>query len=199
MAQEKPHFRIVDRRIPIDDGDATPAPREPQYPSYVEELKARAELAEQKLKEKISRLDEEYNSFRSRLAREMERRFDQEKLSFLREFLEVLDNLQRAMTVDSGASESTRLQGLQEGVQLNYELFLSKLKSVGMKPIEVLNRPFDPREAEAVSVIPVSDPGLDQYVLEVVQPGFRYGEQLLRPARVRVGTYQSAPTTAEDT
>jgi len=37
----------------------------------------------------------------------------------------------------------------------------------------------------------VDDSDLDQQIVEVVQRGFRWGEQVLRPARVRIGQYQA--------
>lgn len=201
--KNEPRFHVTDRRFwvqdesVIDQTSATP----PRYPSFVEELKARTELAEQKLKEKVRRLEEENEAFRSRLAREMEKKLERDRLQVFKEFLEVVDNLERALEAAESPSpepsgdathlDQARLAGLQEGVRLNLDLFLSKLRSLGIEPIDVLHQPFDPHEAEAVGVQSVHDAALDQRVVAVVQRGFRYGDQLLRPARVRVGRLDS--------
>ena len=64
--------------------------------------------------------------------------------------------------------------------------------------MDLLHKPFDPHEAEAVGVVAVDDPDLDQHIIEVVQRGFRWGEQVLRPARVRTGQYQAEKKSLSD-
>ncbi len=179
-----------DRRFWVQDESAEDNASIPtrKYPTLVEELKARTELAEQKLREKIEQLDQENEAFRLRLSKDMDRRMEQEKLELVSDFLEVIDNLERAL---KAAHQTLSFEALKEGAQLNLDLFLSKLKSLGIEPMELLHQPFDPHEAEAVGVVAVDDPDLDQYVVEVVQRGFRWGEQVVRPGRVRTGQYQT--------
>ena len=188
--KEESKFQVNDRRFWVQDESAEDKASVPtkQYPSVVEELKARAELAEQKLRERIETLDQENEAFRVRLAKDMDRRMDQEKLELFGNFLELIDNFERAL---KAAQETLSFEVLREGVQLNLELFLSKLKSLGIEPMDLLHQPFDPHEAEAVGVVAVDDSDLDQQIIEVVQRGFRWGEQVLRPARVRIGQYQA--------
>ena len=184
-------FQVTDRRSWLEDEDLierTPA-LEKRYPSFVEELKARTELAERKLKERITDLEAENQAFRDRLGKDMERRLEQQKMDLLRGFLEVIDNFERAL---QAFEQTSSLEELKEGIQLNLELFLQKLKSAGVEPIDVLEQPFDPHQSEAVGVIPVEDPNLDNHVVEVVQQGYRFGDQLLRPAHTRVGKYQAS-------
>ncbi|MDA2927225.1 nucleotide exchange factor GrpE [Acidobacteria bacterium AH-259-G07] len=187
--KQEPRFKVTDRRFWVEDESAIEKASIPidKYPSFVEELKARTELAQQKLKEKVKTLDEENEAFRLRLSKEMERRLQREKFDFFQHFLEIVDNFERAL---QAAEETSSFEGLKEGVKLNLELFLSKLKSLGIEPLDVLHQPFNPHEAEAVGVVSVDDPNLDQHVVEVLQGGFRWGEQLLRAARVRIGQYQ---------
>lgn len=188
--KEESKIQVNDRRFWVQDELAEEKASVPtkQYPSVVEELKARAELAEQKLRERIETLDQENEAFRVRLSKDMDRRMDQEKLELFGNFLELIDNFERAL---KAAQETLSFEALREGVQLNLELFLSKLKSLGIEPMDLLHQPFDPHEAEAVGVVAVDDSDLDQQIVEVVQRGFRWGEQVLRPARVRIGQYQA--------
>jgi hypothetical protein len=51
---------------------------------------------------------------------------------------------------------------------------------------------FDPRLAEAVDLVPVSDASQDDLVVQEVRAGYRIGERVLRPARVRVGRFARA-------
>jgi molecular chaperone GrpE len=195
--KEESKIQVNDRRFWVQDESAEDKASVPtkQYPSVVEELKARAELAEQKLRERIETLDQENEAFRVRLSKDMDRRMDQEKLELFGNFLELIDNFERAL---KAAQETLSFEALREGVQLNLELFLSKLKSLGIEPMDLLHQPFDPHEAEAVGVVAVDDSDLDQQIVEVVQRGFRWGEQVLRPARVRIGQYEAEQKSQSD-
>jgi molecular chaperone GrpE len=187
--EEEPQIRVTDRRFWAQDESLVEEASETdrKYPTIVEELKARTELAEQKLKERLEQIAQENEAYRTRLKKELERQLNQEKLDLFRNFLEIIDNLERAL---KAADEKSTPEDLREGVKLNLDLLLSKLKSIGIEPMEVLHQPFDPHQAEALGTVPVDDPELDSQVTEVIQGGFRWGDQILRPARVRIGQYQ---------
>ena len=199
MTQEEneKNFQITDRRFWVQDDskiDKTQISK-PQYPSVVEELKARTELAEQKLKEKLQEIDKENNAFRSRLSKEMDKRLQREKINLLSDFLELVDNFERALKIE----KSSNLKALKKGLTLNLKLFLDKLQSIGIESMDLLHQPFNPSEAEAVDVVPVEDAELDQKVVEVVQRGYRWETQLLRPAKVRIGQFQpQKPVTTKE-
>lgn len=183
--KEDAHFQVEDRRFWAQDEavlDRAEAP-EKRYPSFVEELKSRTELAERRLGEKLEELSKENDAFRERLTREFDRRVEREKQALLLGFLDVVDNLERALQ----AGED--LASLKAGVRLNLDLFLYKLKSNGVEPIDPIDQPFNPQEAEAIGVQPAPRETLDNIVVEVVQKGYRMGDQIIRPARVRVGRY----------
>ena len=200
MVQEKKEkkFQITDRRFWVQNDstiDKTQISR-PQYPSIVEELKARTELAEQKLEEKLHKIDKENNAFRLRLSKEMDKKLQREKIDLLSNFLELVDNFERALQIE----KSSNLKSLKKGLALNLKLFLDKLKSIGIESMDLLHQPFNPNEAEAVDVVPVEDANLDQKVVEIVQRGYRWKKQLLRPAKVRIGQFfpQNPVTTKEE-
>ncbi|MEE8121396.1 MAG: hypothetical protein V3T55_07690, partial [Anaerolineales bacterium] len=75
-------IQVTDRRFWVQDKAAIDNASIParRYPTLVEELKMRTELAEQKLKEKVAKLDEENEAFRLRLTKDLERRLASEKL-----------------------------------------------------------------------------------------------------------------------
>jgi molecular chaperone GrpE len=184
--REQPGFQVSDRRFWVQDESIVDRATltEVKYPSFVEELKARTEAAEQKLRERLDHLDKENAAYRERLERLVEQRVDRVKAALLLDYLEIADNLERAL---EAASAPEAFDALREGVALNLGLLLSKLRAAGVEPIETLQVPFDPAQAEAVGIIPVEDPGQDGLVLEQLQKGYRLNEQVLRPARVRVG------------
>jgi molecular chaperone GrpE len=185
---DTPDFHVIDRRFWVENESKieTATIPEVKYPSFIEELKTRTEAAEQKLAEKIQQLDQENAAYRERIDRQLEKRVSQERADFIKSLLEVIDNFERAL---SAADEASSFEALRDGVRLNLNLLLMKFTAAGVAPIENLNQPFDPSEAEALSVQTVSDPELDNKVVEVVQKGYRLGDQLLRPAVVHVGRY----------
>ena len=182
-------FQVTDKRFWVSDESAIGEARPPErkFPSFIEELKARTELAETRLKEKLESLDRDNDALRNRLRRDMEQRLEREKLSLVNTFLEVADNFERALeaTVDSD-----NFPALREGVEMNLRLFLQKLELLGLESIEPVGEEFDPEVAEAVAMVPVQDSAQDQKVVLVVQRGYRRGEHLLRPAQVHVGRFE---------
>jgi molecular chaperone GrpE len=184
-------FQVSDRRFWVDNKTSIDdAPElQPKYPSVVEELKARTEAAEDKLKERLQELEEENASFRSRINKNLDKRIEEEKAAFMKSLLEVVDNLERAI---QAAEDTSNHEVLLEGVRLNLELLLKRFQESGVSPINNLHETFDPDEAEALGVVEVSDPDMDHKVVEVVQQGYRLGERVIRPAMVNVGRWQGA-------
>jgi molecular chaperone GrpE len=183
-------FQVIDKRhfADLDKIDMkSPVEEKPRYPSYVEELMARMAEMESKFEEKKRQIDEEVSRTKARLETDFERRLDLEKQKIILPFLEILDNLQRAM---DAASQTGTVEHLLEGVQMTANLFGSKLQSLGVEPIPVLNQPFDPNWQQAVGTVKVADDSLDGIVVEEVQSGYCMNNQLLRPARVRVGHFE---------
>ena len=179
-------FQVTDKRFWVRDESTIDRakPVEKKFPSFIEELKARTELAESRLKEKLESLERDNEALRTRLRRDMELRLEGEKLSLVKTFLEVADNFEKALEV---SAYSDNFPALREGVDMNLQLFRQKLELLGLEPIEPLGEEFDPEVAEAVAMVPVQDPGQSQKVVAVVQRGYRRGEHLLRPAQVHVG------------
>jgi molecular chaperone GrpE len=185
LESEPQEFHVIDKRqfLNVDNFDKTAADEKPRFPSYVEELVTRTKETERKFEEKKKQIDEEITRTRVRLESDFQRKLDLEKQKLLLPFLEVLDNLQRAIV----AGPTGTLEHLIEGVLLTANQFLSKLQAMGVEPIAALNQPFDPNLEQAVGMVEVADPSQDGIVLEEVQPGYCLNGQLLRPAQVRVG------------
>ncbi|HEY3176288.1 MAG TPA: nucleotide exchange factor GrpE [Candidatus Polarisedimenticolia bacterium] len=175
-------INVVDRRHhahPDDAGEAG-APSE-RYPTIVEQLRARTDAAERKAREAIERAEGEIDAVRERLQRDLERRVTQGKSALMTSVLEVIDNLDRAAR---HADETA--PAIAAGIDLVRQQLLSILKAEGVEPIETLGLTYDPHVAEAVITEPVG-PDRDNLVVEEIQRGYRYGETVLRPARVKVG------------
>ncbi len=187
---EFPDFQVIDKRhfVNLDAIDQESVPEEkPRYPSYVEELMARMAETENKFQEKKKQIDEEIHRTKARLEADFDRRLEAEKQKIVLPFLEVLDNLQRAL---EAGSQAATVEHLLEGVRMTSSMFLAKLQSLGVEAIPALNQPFDPNLEQAVGMVQVREPERDGIVVEELQPGYSMNGQLLRPAQVRVGHFE---------
>ncbi|MGH7339523.1 MAG: nucleotide exchange factor GrpE, partial [Candidatus Rokuibacteriota bacterium] len=102
---------VVDKRHHASP-DESGAERSP-YPTFVEELKARAEAAERRAREAVRLADAEIDAVRERLQRDVERRVMQGKAALFSAVLEMVDNIERA----AGAA-ATHSPVLGEGIDL---------------------------------------------------------------------------------
>jgi molecular chaperone GrpE len=128
------------------------------------------------------RLQAEMENYRRRQRRLAQDEIESERERLLRVFLEVVDDLERAL-----ASPSEGGGGLREGVQLTHRAALQRLKKENVERIEAQGRRFDPSWHEAVSSVPGRPLGVaPETVVQVLEPGYRLGDRLLRPARVVV-------------
>ncbi len=184
---ESPIFRVIDKRhfLDLDKIDSSAAVEEkPRYPTMVEELMGRLAETEKRFEEKKAQMQEEIARTRMRLEVDFQRRVDAEKQAILLPFLEVLDNLERAL---AAAAKGGTQDSLRQGVEMIASLFRQKLLTLGIQPLEVAGLPFDPNVGQAIGMVQVDEPERDGIVVEEVQRGYRMGDQLLRPAQVRVG------------
>jgi molecular chaperone GrpE len=189
--ETEPEFQVIDKRhfLNLDQTDKEALPEEkPRYPTYVEELMARMAETERKFQEKKKQIDEEISRTRSRLESDFDRRLETEKQKLVLPFLEILDNLQRAL---DAASQSGSIEHLLEGVQMTATLFRTRLQSIGVEAIPALDQTFDPNLEQAVGMVKVDSPERDGVVVEELQSGYCMNGQLLRPAQVRVGHFES--------
>lgn len=183
-------FQVIDKRqfVNLDKIDKEALPEaKPRYPTYVEELMARMAETERKFQEKKKQINEEISRTKARLETDFDRKLELEKQKLVLSFLEVLDNLQRAM---DAAAQAGTVEHLLEGVQMTAGLFRSKLQAMGVEPIPVLGQPFDPNLEQAVGTVKVTDASRDGIVVEEVQSGYCMQGQLIRAAQVRVGRFE---------
>ena len=199
-------IRVTDRRRRYPDPDDTAeqdatAEKPNLRPSYVEELAARTRAAEKlaqevqsRFQELRSQLQKETDETRQRLNRAADERADREKADFIAALLPVLDNLQRATdAADSGSSSEL----IGEGVRRTAESFENALSAAGVDPIKSVGELFDPEVHEAVDTEDV-EPQDEGKVIAEYSRGYRLGERLLRPARVKVGRVSERASSARD-
>lgn len=136
-----------------------------------------------KFEEAKAGLEKETADMRSRLMKTLEDRAKQGQLDFLIRLLPVLDNLNYA--VDASEKDPS-IDHLRDGVKGTVRSFEQALASVGVEVVDSIGTKFDPELHEAIDMAEV-DPDSDGKITAEYSRGYRFGDKLLRPARVQVG------------
>ncbi|MCF7936474.1 MAG: nucleotide exchange factor GrpE [Synergistales bacterium] len=192
------------RESPEQQNGDEAAPRNEGAVSDEESLMAAMQADLESMRQDVERLEKErdqlknvaarhkadlYN-YRKRVERESARQKELAGEQAVRKLLPVMDNLDRAI---AAAQEG---ESLLKGVSMVRQQFRQVLAELGATQISGEGK-FDPGVHEAVSSVAVDDPERDHAVLEVVQPGYRLGDRVIRAAKVVVGTYEGDTETAE--
>jgi molecular chaperone GrpE len=136
----------------------------------------------EKWRERALRSQAEMENFRRRQQQLAQDQISQERQRLLAEFLAVVDNLERALKAPRSDGA-----GLHEGVQLTHRAALKILEKEGVEPIDAAEQMFDPTWHEAVATVGHNATDVaPNSVVEVVEAGYRLGDQLLRPSKVVV-------------
>lgn len=132
------------------------------------------------LKDRLLRKAAEFDNYRKRVDRDRTQAGVDAAAAVLKSLVPTLDNLERALRTEGGASP------MREGVELTYRDFLAALQAQGV----VVENPaagerFDPARHEALAH--EAAPGFAEGdVVEVLRKGYSYRDRLLRPALVKV-------------
>jgi molecular chaperone GrpE len=196
--------KVNDRRRFTPDGEPVDEPAREAEPVGADrgasgEPPPGTDARDARLSEQAARIDEltrayaalveDNKGFRQRQERERVRVVEAERASVAQALLEAADDLERALAAVSGAGEAggDALRTLVEGVSLSLGSLHKRIADLGAQRIAVAGQRFDPHVAEAVDTVAVADADQDGVVVQEVRSGWRIGERVLRPARVRVG------------
>ncbi len=109
--------------------------------------------------------------------------------TILTDLLPVLDSFDLAFG-NKEAWESAP-KNWRDGVTYIHQQFLSVLSGYGVSVIDPVDEEFNPQVHESIEAIPVAEENKDGKILSVMQKGYRMGETIIRPARVKVGMYET--------
>jgi molecular chaperone GrpE (heat shock protein) len=191
----------VAEKRPAKDREEDPPPEEaasglaellepPAAESPSADVERRARLAEDRLSEVLvayRKLKTDNETFRDRTTRNVERKFDQRHERLLLRFIDIMDNLDRAL---EAAQVNFASPPLVEGLILVRTQLLQTLKDEGLERIPVLGLAFDPHVSEAVATQPVEEAEHHNVVVKELQRGWRLKDRIARPARVVLGEYR---------
>jgi molecular chaperone GrpE len=162
-------------RVSDDTDQQAPEQQTSEQPQGREE-DLTAELA--RIEDRYKRALADLDNYRKRAGREIERRVGEAGDALLRDWLEVVDSVERALSQDRDGP-------LQEGLRAVLDQIEAVLARQGVERIGAVGERFDPERHEAVDVRTTTEFD-DRTVVEVARSGFAVRGRVLRPAQVVV-------------
>ena len=170
MAEDKKTDTSVEEEVKAEDTVAEETPSK--------EAELEKELAA--TREAHIRTLAEYDNYRKRTAKEKEGIYGDAKADCMKSLLGVLDNFDRALSVDNSDFESYK-----KGVEMIYTNFCEILKGLGVEAFGEAGEAFDPNFHNGV--MHIEDESLGENVIaQVFSKGYKIGDKVLRPAMVQV-------------
>jgi molecular chaperone GrpE len=131
----------------------------------------------------------DFENYRKRMASEVQAAMLRGKVEAAREILSVVDHFELALQhsgIDSVAALANKDDNATEaGWAMTFRDLHGALSRIGVEAVNPKGEKFDPMQHEALSMVQAD--GVESgTVVEVMQKGYRLGEQLIRPARVVV-------------
>jgi molecular chaperone GrpE len=158
---------------PAADGSVAPETLPPEL--------ADAQRERDEFRDRWLRKSAEFDNYRKRIERERREQGDRAVNDLLEQLLLVVDDFDRAMTVDPGEGGDA----YRKGVDLIHAKLHDLLRRQGLRRIAALGADFDPNVHEAV-VHEVSPDHREGEVIGELRTGYTIGDRLLRPALVKV-------------
>jgi len=138
------------------------------------------EIAE--LKTKMIRQQADFQNSQRRAAREVLEARQNADADFAKSMLAVMDHFDMALSVDPAKTDSKQLLN---GVKITYDELKKVLQNRGIESFDATGKPFDPHQHEAV-MQEASEKFPPMTVIQTFQQGFKIGDRILRPAKVKV-------------
>ena len=195
MTKKTAENQIVEEKEGFVEGEAYPNCEGEPCANMAEENEAAADsVAEEQevetpkveeidWKDKYLRLQAEFDNFRKRTLREKMALIESGGSDVWKAVLPVLDDMERAI---AASEKSEDISALREGEKLIYNKFVDIMRQKGVVEIEALDTTFDPDLHEAVARFAAGEEKSGK-VIDVVQRGYKQGEQILRYTKVVVG------------
>ena len=187
-------FKVVDRRFSnLDESKIDDDKQETkQKPEYVAELERALADKEQRLQEIAASHESSVTDFRSardRIKGEALKDVERGRRSLIVDFLDIIDNLDRAIEATEYTGD---LNTLLDGVKMVRDMFLGKLGPWGFSEWKPWDITSIRRYTKAVTMVRADDPCTDGQIVEVIQEGYSLGEDIIRPASVAVARSKSS-------
>ncbi|PYR29399.1 MAG: nucleotide exchange factor GrpE [Acidobacteria bacterium] len=172
---------MADIRGKTDEAEPSPAATDPAEPPPTVELVDILKRERDDYHDRWLRKTAEFDNYRRRVDRERREQADQAVVDLLQEVLLVVDDFDRALTIEAGDDAGA----YRKGIELIHAKLHDLLRRQGVTAMEVVGTDFDPNVHQAV----VHEPSTDHREGEIIgelRRGYLINGRLLRPAMVKV-------------
>ena len=160
--------------------------------AYLEQQLAEAQAKATENENLYKRMAADFENYRRRLDREREEFAATGTQKGIEAILPAMDDLDRAKQT---LTTSVDPKQFLESMNLIYNRFTKCLEGLGIKPLEVIGEPFDPRNHEPVQEIQ-TNLFPDGAVMHELRKGYSYKDKILRPTLVNVASNPSGVVEA---
>ena len=153
-----------------------------EYDALENELESlQAQVEEQQYGWLRTRAD--FDTFKKRVQRYAARSYQDAMASIIKTYLPVAKDLERAL---KNKPDGKQVAGWVDGIELIYQKLLTQMKNQGVERMDVNpGDVFNPNIHEAITQEEHPEYTEGQ-IIDVVQPGYRISDRIIRPAMVRV-------------
>ncbi len=155
--------------------------RKKELKEQQEEFKSVDKEADQYLNY-LKRLKAEFDNYKKRNLKEQERKATLFSENLIRQFLPIVDDLERALGVAKGKEDITNFV---QGVEIIFDQLKNVLGKQGLEQIRAKGEPFDPYLHEAIMKVEL-DEYPDNIIVEEIRKGYKLRDRVLRPTMVKV-------------
>jgi molecular chaperone GrpE len=175
---------VSEEQEAVSENKETSSPEGEQPAEASSEDNALAELQRQAEDNhsRYLRAQADFDNFRRRTLKEKEELAQYASLKVISQLLPVLDNFERALQTGGEGAESG---SFAKGVDMIYRQLNQVLEAEGLKQMEVIGQQFDPELHQAIMQVASEDQD-EGTVVEVIQPGYKLKDKVIRPAMVKV-------------
>jgi molecular chaperone GrpE len=175
---------VSEEQEAVSENNETSSPEGEQPAEASSEDNALAELQRQAEDNhsRYLRAQADFDNFRRRTLKEKEELAQYASLKVISQLLPVLDNFERALQTGGEGAESG---SFAKGVDMIYRQLNQVLEAEGLKQMEVIGQQFDPELHQAIMQVASEDQD-EGTVVEVIQPGYKLKDKVIRPAMVKV-------------
>jgi molecular chaperone GrpE len=130
----------------------------------------------------LKRLKAEFDNYKKRNLKEQGRKITLFSEDLIKQFLPIVDDLERALETVRGKEDITNFV---QGVEIIFNQLKSTLEKQGLEQIRAKGEPFDPYLHEAIMKVEL-DEYPDNIIVEEMRKGYKLKDRVLRPTMVKV-------------
>lgn len=149
---------------------------------HVEAQLAEAQAKSAEMEGLYKRMAADFDNYRKRIDRERDEQVGRGIQKAIETILPALDDLERAQ---ANLNNNPEMANIVESIKLIVSRFTACLEQLGIKPLEAIGQPFDPRLHEPVQQV-VSAGVPPGAIVHELRRGYTLGEKVIRPSLVNV-------------